>query len=540
MIHKLLLFLLLVFISSESLFAKKFALVIGTNYKGNKADISPLDLCEADAYYINEQISKVCSFDEVKTLIGRDVTKQNIEKEIKAIGAKAKPDDVVFLYFAGHGGFERDAKAKNGMRNYLLCYERPHLYDEELDTYLKSIKSEKTVFVVDACHSGGISKKGKATRGNKDVPIPDGKQGTVRQDTEDYFFQNKTVVASADDSETAIELGGTINHGIFTYYFGRAMEDGDLNGDKVTTVLEAFYKSKDQIIQKARENNHTQNPQISGNASGIYLKGENPTPPAPPVNPPTNPVVDVKPEPSFDPPKPDPVKPPVTPEEPPVVNPVSTGDLLIRTNIIKDRSYGLNSLDPSEILKWKKTRIGDRKLKVLVDDKEVNFTVTANKSDYWGSQSKAGRLIQGEVYSIVVKNLGAGVHKITVRADDYPEINSNFAITNSKENILDITACMSGVGAIEGQVFYKTLDNPVIKHPIYMPTLKSLNNNFKVLTDADGKFYFTNLVPGEYELKASFFENLDLNNAMIKVKEGEITKVQVILNVKLPLTKTKY
>jgi hypothetical protein len=89
-------------------------------------------------------------------------------------------------------------------------------------------------------------------------------------------------------------------------------------------------------------------------------------------------------------------------------------------------------------------------------------------------------------------------------------------------------------------VFYKTLDNPVIKHPIYMPTLKSLNNNFKVLTDADGKFYFTNLVPGEYELKASFFENLDLNNAMIKVKEGEITKVQVILNVKLPLTKTKY
>jgi hypothetical protein len=27
---------------------------------------------------------------------------------------------------------------------------------------------------------------------------------------------------------------------------------------------------------------------------------------------------------------------------------------------------------------------------------------------------------------------------------------------------------------------------------------------------------------------------------MIKVKEGEVTKIQVILNVKLPGTKTKY
>ncbi|HNN04082.1 MAG TPA: carboxypeptidase-like regulatory domain-containing protein, partial [Leptospiraceae bacterium] len=83
-------------------------------------------------------------------------------------------------------------------------------------------------------------------------------------------------------------------------------------------------------------------------------------------------------------------------------------------------------------------------------------------------------------------------------------------------------------------------DNPVSNHPIYMPTIRSAVGQRKVFTDEKGQFWFTNLVPGEYEVRASFAENLDLSNSMIKVTEGEITKIQVILNVKLPGTKTKY
>jgi hypothetical protein len=53
-------------------------------------------------------------------------------------------------------------------------------------------------------------------------------------------------------------------------------------------------------------------------------------------------------------------------------------------------------------------------------------------------------------------------------------------------------------------------------------------------------FFLPRIFSGDYELKASFAEQLELNNSTIKVKEGEVTKVQVILNVKMPLTKTKY
>jgi hypothetical protein len=538
---KIVLFLSLLIFSSSNLLAKKYGLILGSNYKGNKAGISELNLCEADATYMNDQIKKVGNFDEVKVLLGPQITKNNIEKEIKAIGSKAKSDDVVFLFFAGHGFFQRDAAAKNGMRNYIVCYDRPHLSDDELNEYLKTIKTQKTLFVFDCCFSGGIAKKGKSTRGDKEVPIPDGKQGTVRQDPEDFYFQNKAIIASADDNQTAIEVGGDINHGIFTYQFGRALENGDLNGDKVVTALEAFFKSRDAVIKMAEDNDHKQVPQVSGDASGIFLAGNNaPVVPPAPVDPKPEPKPDPKPEPASDPVKPDPVQPPVTPAEPPVINVTTNGDLLIKTTIIRDRAYGLTTLPPDEIIKQKKNRQGDRRVKVLIDDKEVNFKLIPVKSDYWGSVSRAGRLIQGEIYHILVKGVGTGVHKITVKADEYPESISTFAVLQNKENVLELVNAMSGFGVIQGNVFYKTLDNPVMKQSIYMPTVKSVNGVQKVLTDSEGNFWFTNLIPGDYEIKASFAENLELNNSILTIKEGDVTRVQVILNVKLPLTKTKY
>jgi uncharacterized caspase-like protein len=513
---------------------KRYGLIIGSNYKGNKAGINELGLCEADATYMESQIKKVGNFEEITVLLGKDVTKTNIESAIKSIGKKASSDDVVFIFFAGHGFYQRDAAAKNGMRNYIVCYDRPHLSDEELHEYLKSIKTQKTVFALDCCYSGGITKKGKKARGNQDIPIPEGASGTVKQGGDDFFFEDKVIISSADDNQLAIEVGGTINHGIFTYHFGRAMENGDLNGDKTITALEAFFKTREEVIKTARQHDHEQEPQISGNASGILLSGK--TKPEPPkVNPTPNPnPLPSLPEPEYTPPKPNPVKPVVTPVEPPA-NPVSKGDLLIKTTIIKDRSFGNNAKTAEEIMK-NRNKKGDRKVKVLIDDAETAFQLIPVKTSYWGaSMGKSG-----EVYHILVKGVGMGVHKVTIKADDYPEVNTTFAVTDNQENILEMTNCMSGFGLVEGQVFYKTLDNPVINHKVYFPTINSVVGSRDAKTDKNGKFWFTTLVPGEYEIIASRAENLELNNSKIVVKEGEVTKVQVILNVKLPGMKTKY
>lgn len=535
----------------------RYGLIIGTNYTGNKANIPPLDLCEKDAQFIRSQLQKVGNFKDLRVLLGAQVTKENVQREIRNLANVAKANDTVFLYFAGHGTTQRDAKAPNGMRNYLVCFDRPHISDEELNQYLSQIRSPKTLLVMDCCYSGGIAKKGQGTRGASPIPIPQGSDGVVKQNADDYYFQNKPVISSTDDNQTAIEVGGSIKHGVFTYNFGRALENADLNGDKVVTALEAFFVTRDETVKMAKRFNHEQVPQISGDAAGVFLAG-NPAP-TPPPTPPSPPVTisqplppSTTPPPAFIPVVPNPVTPPFvyTPQEPPAppVRP-SVGTILIKTSIVKERELKANRgpgdaykllerqgkiMNPSEPVQE------DRKIRVLIDGQEFPMQVLTVKSPIWGSYMDKGRVIPGEVYHVRIPGITAGVHKVEVMADDYPKFETAQGVIPNQDNIIDITTSANGLGAIQGRVFYKTLDNPVASHPIYMPTIVSTRGVQKVNTDKDGYFFFTNLKPGSYELKASFMENLKLENSNIVVKPGEVTKVDIILNVKLPSTKTKY
>jgi hypothetical protein len=66
-----------------------------------------------------------------------------------------------------------------------------------------------------------------------------------------------------------------------------------------------------------------------------------------------------------------------------------------------------------------------------------------------------------------------------------------------------------------------------------MPTVTGVNIIYKMKTTKDGSFWFLNLPPGDYyQLKVSFLENLDLDNSFLKVRAGEVTKVDVVLNKK--------
>ncbi len=550
----------------------RYALFIGSNYKGNTAKIPELNLCEADATFLKEKIQKNGKYKDIKVLLGSMVTSENVKNAFKALGKQAGKDDSVIIYFSGHGMYMKDAKAKNGMRNYLICYDRPHISDEELNEFLSGIKSTKTVLVMDCCYSGGIAKKGKNTRGAADVPIAQGNDGVVRQNAEDYFFQDKAVISSSDDDQTSIEVGGSINHGIFTYNFGNALEKADLNNDKVVTALEAFFVAKEETVAMAKKFSHEQTPQVSGNAAGIFLSGspkpQDPPPPPPavvinqPVNvgptnttvtPPNNTqtvavVTTPTPEPETVVENPTTVEiPPIVNVEPPAPPSITTGDILIRTSIIKDKSYGgASNKSPYDLLnkqgKLKSSASEDsiRKIKVLVDGEEYSSVVATEKSNIWGATSRNGKILPGEVFVIKIEKLPAGVHQIEVRADNYPIYKTAAAVIPKQTSNLEIIESMDGYGAIQGRVFYKTLDNPIEKNQIYMPTVVSTNQIFKVVTDKDGNFWFTNLKPGKYEIRASFMEEMKLENSEIIVKPGELTKVEIILNKKMSYTKTKY
>ena len=542
-------FLVLCLLGLTSLSAeKRIAVVLGSNYTGNSGGIPPLDLCERDAELIKETLQKNGRFDRVEALLGRQVTAANLEAALKRVAGVVGPKDTVVFFFAGHGTYVRDAKAPNGLRNEIIMFDRPHVPDDQLNTWLKKINTTKFLWVFDCCFSGGIVKKGK--RGMNDVPVPPGGTGTVIQDGADqFYFQNKSLIGSSDADETSIEIGGNINHGIFSYWFAKGINDkeADLNRDQVITALEAFEWSAKRISEMAKKFNHRQHPQMSGNASGIILAGRvaEPIPPKPDpkpvvVEPP--PKKDL-PEPGPKPEPPTPTKPadPVTPAEPKVVPHDVKSSVVVYTTIFKSRKAGATTMNPIDRIRASRMADQTRKVRVLVSGQDypaklewvdrAGLLAASGESVPLGYYTNYGRSYKNYVAYIKLDGIPTGVHEIEIQADDYPVIKRRLGVEqDASKNKLFVVASLSGYGTIQGKVFHKNFDKPVKGQQIWMPTASSPNIQPKMTTLSDGSFWFLNLPPDRYyQIKPSFLESTPVEKRFFEVKANSSTNIDVVL-----------
>lgn len=482
---------LALWLPGESLFAvRKFALIVGTNYKGS--EISPLALCEKDAEVMKESIVKTGNFEaaNVRVLLGNQVTRENLRSAIvEWLGRNVGEGDQVFFFFAGHGMFMRDPAAKNGMRNFVIMFQRPHVSDDELSAWFGQLRTKKAVIILDCCFSGGIAKKGAATRGAANVPIPAGQDYAVLQDLESIHFQNKVVISSADDNETAIEIGKPIEHGIFTYHFSRAILDADLNGDKSITAYEAFYKARNETTRLAAKANHKQVPQISGDASGfLFVAAPRPAPPPQPVLPPVPVTV---PEPV--------IAPPITPAEPQNPQNKKTGTLIIKTT-------------------YKQEQLADG-IQVFVGQDEYEFKLSYVDFGAWGKTAQ-----------ITVGQIPSGVHNVTIKAAGYIDQVLKTGIEQNGTTVETLTCGLAGKGAIAGKVYLETFDQPAEGFIVFIKPLP----NFKQPTSTsrkDGSFAFTEVKPGKYTvfLRGSGRALIKQYDQEITVEPDRITNLDIVL-----------
>ncbi len=546
-----LLFLIYSSFFSESLSARRIGLLLATNYTGNQAGIPQLKLCEKDAHLIKNHLEKAGKFDSVEVLLGKMVTAKNVGKKISKLIKTVKKNDTVVIYFSGHGTFQKDVSAPNGLRNFLLMYKRPHLPDNLLDKWVRKIKTKKLVWIFDCCYSGGIASKGKKTRGNGSLPITVGQVGKVIEDGDkNLYFGNKAIIGSSSSNETAIEIGRPIENGIFTYYFSQSLdpEKGDLNQDGTVTLLEAFEWTRPRVVEAAHKYKHKQNPILGGNASGIYLTGrEIPKPPPSATKLPPAPKKQKPPKPALSTPVPNPIYPvnPVGVSEPPVASHKNRGDVIIYTTIYKSIVAGPTPTDPIKLSARNKRA-----------NKMRNVSVTISKHTYpiqlsWlsakelrqesgeqvplGVYSHRSKVYKNKVAKIIVKNVPTGVHEIMLKADGYPIIKKRMGVEKeAKRNRLFVVASLAGYGTIRGKVFFKTFDRPLPKQKIYMPTITQTNQIHSMVSTSDGSFWFLNLPPGRnhYFIKASFAENLPLDNKKLTVQANTTTKVDIVLNRK--------
>lgn len=173
---------------------KLYSLFIAIDTYHPDSKVPPLEGCRNDVTAIKEFIKTTYakSFDlspEV-TLFNADATYQNICKYLGPEHlAKAGKDDVVLVYYSGHGTQEKAAPEfefldPTGLQESMVCYDSglPGKYclsDKELRILLSNIQQQGAHLSVifDCCHSGTI------TRGLDDV-----NHGSVRQ----FFFPEGT------------------------------------------------------------------------------------------------------------------------------------------------------------------------------------------------------------------------------------------------------------------------------------------------------------------------------------------------------------
>jgi hypothetical protein len=171
---------------------------------------------------------------------------------------KAGKDDLVIIYFAGHGATERDSRSPDGdgIEKYLLPYDADpnNLYAtalpmREISHILNRINSDRLIFIADACYSGAS--------GGRTVPL----QG-VRANLSDDFLnriasgKGRVIMTASGPNEVSVE-DDELEHGVFTYHLIEAIKGkADYDTDGFVTVDEAYRYVSEEVPNATDQQQH--------------------------------------------------------------------------------------------------------------------------------------------------------------------------------------------------------------------------------------------------------------------------------------------
>jgi uncharacterized caspase-like protein len=174
---------------------------------------------------------------------------------------------MVIIFFAGHGATERDAASPDGdgLEKYLLPFDTDpaDLYTTampmvEVARIFNRIRSERLVFIADACYSGGS--------GGRTINVAD-----MRANIGDGFLERvvggrgKVIITASAANEVSVEKD-ELQHGVFTYYLLEGLRGkADLDRDSMITVDEA-YRYVYELVPKAT--GQEQHPVKKGSVEG--------------------------------------------------------------------------------------------------------------------------------------------------------------------------------------------------------------------------------------------------------------------------------
>ena len=192
-----------------------YALIIGIDqYTG---EWQPLQNAVNDAKEIKRILSEKYFFNHFKTLYNEQASRENILKELEWIMQNSKKEDNVFIYYSGHGEYNKEME-----RGFWVPFDATsksftkYISNEDIKSFLSGIKSKHTLLVADACFSGDIFR-------GKTLTIPF--ENSTKYYHKIYSLNSRKAMTSGG-LEPVMDKGKD-GHSVFTYYFLRALNNNE-------------------------------------------------------------------------------------------------------------------------------------------------------------------------------------------------------------------------------------------------------------------------------------------------------------------------
>lgn len=239
---------------------KTYAVIIGIDRYKNLDFNWQLKNAVSDAKGVRSVLEEKFAFDKFYELYNENASREQILKTLQGDLASVSKEDAIFVFFAGHGYTQSTQFGDE------VGYIVPHdgsMKDNEMfknismvelrDNIAKTMNAKHVFFVMDACYSGTLLKRGVEMK-EKIVDY-----GYLKSITETPVRQ---VLTAGGKNEMVLD-GGYKSHSVFT---GRLIEKLEQAENYITASELGLYIPK-KVFNDASDRNHKQNPQF-GNLLG--------------------------------------------------------------------------------------------------------------------------------------------------------------------------------------------------------------------------------------------------------------------------------
>lgn len=239
-------------------YTQRVAVVIGINaYQGK---IRPLHGAVEDAQNVAETLQNM-GFDDVQMLVDEQAKKRDILDILRQeLPSKIGPNDLIVVFFAGHGVFE-NGTAYLLPQDATLNATRSGLSMRTLKETALGLRVRGVLFLVDACFSGSMLERDRERQGRvRDVYWEEARSGRVVQ----ILTAGRASEASPETNETGVFSDAIVR--------GFGMGEADISPrDLVVTLDELGHYARNTVVRRTSGRQHPQWGTIEGNGTVVMF-----------------------------------------------------------------------------------------------------------------------------------------------------------------------------------------------------------------------------------------------------------------------------